>query len=105
MSQISFKERMHIPKYDSRDEVIPGKVEFDYNRCTGCGLCKKTCPADCLVIKDKRPEMVDIAVNECMGCANCVAVCPEEAVTFLQGNRFTGRIKTIDRGDIIAPRL
>ena len=105
MKQISFKEKRHIPKYDDRDKVVPGKVEFDYTKCTGCGLCNKTCPADSLVMKDKRPEMVDILKNECMGCANCVAICPEGAVKFISGNWYTGFIKTIDRGDIIAPRL
>jgi formate hydrogenlyase subunit 6/NADH:ubiquinone oxidoreductase subunit I len=105
MSQISFKEKRHIPRYDDREEVIPGKVAFDYDKCTGCKLCQLICPADCLVMKDKRPEMVDIAINECMGCANCVAICPEDAIKFVDGNRFTGWIKTIDRGDITAPRL
>ena len=105
MSQISFMEKLYIPRYDNREEAIPGTVEFDYAKCTGCRFCNSACPSDALVMEEKKPRMKELRLNECMGCGDCVAICPEDAITLVSFNRYIGRIKTIDRGDIIQPRL
>ena len=104
MSQISFMEKWYIPRYDNREEVVPGKVEFDDTQCTGCRLCNKACPADSLVMENKTPRMKGIRENECMGCGDCVAICPENAISLVSTNRYTGRIKTIDRRNFSPPR-
>ncbi len=105
MSQITLKERFHIPRYDDRNAVQMGKVTFDLEKCTGCAQCARICPASAIVMNDKEPEMVTGVENECMACADCMAICPEDAVDLVAIQRFSGFFKTIDRGEILKPRL
>jgi ferredoxin len=98
-------EKLYIPKYDNREEVIPGEVAIDYEKCSGCALCNKVCPADSLVMEEKKPKMKEQDKNECMGCGDCAAICPEDAITLISTNRYSGCFKTIDRGEFAAPRL
>lgn len=105
MIRISMKEKLHIPRYDNLEEVRPGIVEFDYEKCSGCAQCARVCPASAIVMNDKKPEMVTGVENECMACSDCMAICPEDAVALVACQRFSGFFKTIDRGEIVGPRL
>ena len=105
MKQITFKERLQIPRYDDREAVRMGKVAFDHEKCSGCTLCAKICPADVIVMTDKKPEMKTGVENECMACSDCMAICKEDSVKLVQVQKFSGFFKTIDRGDILKPRL
>lgn len=49
----------------------------DVDKCVGCGHCVSVCPADAIVIKDKKARKDDA---KCIGCADCIVACPEEAV-------------------------
>lgn len=55
----------------------------DVERCTGCGICRMTCPIECIEIetvgkgKARRPVHYAIRVSECMFCGLCVEACPE----------------------------
>jgi ferredoxin len=40
-----------------------------------------------------------------MACADCVAICPEGAIRLKSSYRFTKYFKTIDRGELLPPRL
>ena len=105
MTHITLKEKLHIPRYDDRDAVRPGIVEFDYDKCSGCAQCARICPASCIIMNNKMPELVPLIENECMACADCMAICPEDAVELVAIQRFSGFFKTIDRGEILKPRL
>lgn len=54
------------------------KIKINAHKCIGCGLCAKDCPADNLVIRDKK---ACIKSQGCLQCGHCVAVCPKAAVS------------------------
>ncbi len=49
------------------------------DKCTGCGLCAKKCPADAIIGNKKTPHF--IIQDKCIGCGTCVDVCRFDAVT------------------------
>ena len=105
MTQITLKERLHIPRYDDRENTRMGVVEFDYEKCSGCAQCAKICPACSIIMEHNQPVMATGVENECMACADCMAICKEGALKLVQYQRFSGLFKTIDRGEILPPRL
>lgn len=57
-------------------------LTLDQDRCTGCGLCEKTCRR---FIFEKSPENGKRTIRQdkvslCMHCAQCLAVCPSFAI-------------------------
>lgn len=61
--------------------------ESGNNRCIGCGLCEKICPANCIRIETKlddssRKEVQEYTINfgRCIYCGYCAEVCPELAI-------------------------
>ena len=80
-------------------------IEIDHEKCKICGMCIRACAADALAEEDKKIMMRPPGINECMACGDCVAICPENAITQVKGYEYTGYYKTIDRGDMLLPRL
>ena len=103
MSNLSRSEKKRIPKYDDPSQVQMGLIEFDLEKCNGCGFCVKACPSDTIRLKNKKAKMTEPI--ECMACADCVAICPTGAITLVRSYRYTGRYKTIDQGELALPRL
>ena len=57
------------------------RYEIDREKCTGCGLCQRTCKLDIAVFKN--PNSMD-----CIRCGDCIDACPEKAIkTTLQKSR------------------
>jgi len=59
-----------------------GKLVFHAEKCVGCKLCQKDCPASALVINkvgDKRFEAV-FRFDHCIYCAQCVDSCNKAAI-------------------------
>jgi len=63
-------------------------AEIDTDKCTGCGLCEKTCKFDAVHVKDKKAQIDEFS---CEGCGACTIVCPEDAI----------KLKKIDTGEIV----
>ncbi|UCD83306.1 MAG: nitroreductase family protein [Deltaproteobacteria bacterium] len=57
---------------------IPPPPEIDSEKCNGCGLCVKVCPALVLVMQNDLPKIE--RAQWCIGCGHCGAVCPVDAV-------------------------
>ena len=53
-------------------------LEIDAETCTGCTLCKKTCPTDAITGQAKQTHQID--PDKCVFCGSCRDVCRFEAV-------------------------
>ncbi len=51
---------------------------IDEDICKGCGLCKKSCPADAITGEIKNPHNIDI--DKCIKCGTCIDKCPFNAI-------------------------
>lgn len=52
---------------------------FNVNsKCTGCGICQKSCPVSNIVLTGGRPSWK----GNCEGCLNCYHSCPHHAINF-----------------------
>ncbi len=68
-----------------RDRTCPAKVcnalltyTIIPEKCTGCGLCARNCPANCISGAPKEAHVID--QTRCTKCNTCLAKCPFEAI-------------------------
>ncbi len=105
MKYLKFSEKRRIPIYNDPNQIINGRVDIDTDKCNGCGWCIRACPADALVLVDKKSTMRTDIFNECIGCGDCAAICPEEAIKPVKGVEYTGFYKNLGHGEMVMPRL
>lgn len=53
-------------------------IQVNYEKCIGCAMCQKDCPAFNIEIKNKKAF---IKSQACIMCGHCVAVCPKNAIS------------------------
>ncbi len=53
-------------------------IDIDKNRCNGCGICVKVCPAQAFSIA---AEQAELSGSCSFACDHCAAACPKEAIT------------------------
>ncbi|MCD6206457.1 MAG: 4Fe-4S binding protein [Methanosarcinales archaeon] len=70
-----------------RTRDLTKKIDYDYKRCCGCGICASLCPTDALELGDMcaigtgldaPPVLLD--PDRCSFCGMCAAFCPTKAV-------------------------
>jgi len=59
-------------------EGTPATYHVDSEACTGCGLCRRNCPQQCISGESKQPHVID--ESRCIRCGSCFSVCPSDAV-------------------------
>lgn len=52
-------------------------IGIDYDKCTGCALCQKSCPLEAIRMEDKKPVPEE---GKCANCGTCVRVCKKQAI-------------------------
>ncbi len=83
-----------------KDKTCPALVcknliiyDIDQEACTGCGRCRKNCPAGAIAGDKKEPHVID--QEKCTKCAICYDLCPDRfsAVKCLTGEKITAMAK------------
>ncbi len=64
-----------LPKFAMK--WLRPKVQFDENRCVGCGDCAANCPAKVITMKNRKPT---VDYKACIRCFCCQELCPQNAV-------------------------
>ncbi|MEL7564874.1 MAG: NADH-ubiquinone oxidoreductase-F iron-sulfur binding region domain-containing protein [Dehalobacterium sp.] len=72
----------HIKGKSCPAGVCTALTEFFINRdkCTGCGLCTKNCPAEAITGEKKEAHVID--ATKCIKCGECLTRCRFDAVNF-----------------------
>jgi NADH-quinone oxidoreductase subunit F len=63
---------------------------IDPEACTGCTLCAKKCPTNCIAGEKKQPHVID--VGNCIKCDTCRQVCKFDAVKVRSGIEQTAGV-------------
>lgn len=50
------------------------------DKCTGCSICERYCPVNCITGETKKPETWVIDQSVCINCGMCAEVCQPDAV-------------------------
>lgn len=59
----------------------------DKDKCNGCGLCSKSCPASTITLVDGNP----IWNTKCYQCLRCINYCPQKAIQYGKETEKRGR--------------
>lgn len=113
MNRIGMIERLMLPGYGNIKQVTWASIKIDEQKCMGCSLCVRACPADSIYLYDKKALMKpatgklagEPGRSQCMGCGDCTAICPADAIMIETPYRWTKFFRTIDRGESMPPRL
>lgn len=107
-------EKKELPHRSRGFPVLLWDFEKDEPFCTGCQVCARYCPVDCITVtmkdnpkhaqgKSKRKKTVDsfyLDYARCMRCDICVEVCNFDAI--VMNNTWKGvELSRYDRTDLV----
>jgi formate hydrogenlyase subunit 6/NADH:ubiquinone oxidoreductase subunit I len=73
-------------RYPATEAVVPprfrGRIVYRAERCVGCGLCVKDCPAEAIEINKLEDGSFEAVfdLDRCVFCAQCVESCNKDAL-------------------------
>lgn len=74
-----------IKNKDSEEKIYnnfqPNDIDQDFwanEKCNGCGVCSKVCPANNIRIIDKKP----VWRHQCEECLACIHWCPKQSIEY-----------------------
>jgi formate hydrogenlyase subunit 6/NADH:ubiquinone oxidoreductase subunit I len=71
--------------YEKADlpESFRGKIKFDAQKCIGCKICMRDCPANAIEIEKigEKQFRAMMSLDKCIYCAQCVDSCPKSALS------------------------
>ncbi len=71
--------------YWSAPEGFRGKLEFESEKCMGCGACAQVCSSDAIdILEDDGRRIIKIDYGHCSFCAFCQDECPTQAIRLTQ---------------------
>lgn len=65
-------------------DVLEELIKIDFEKCTKCGLCVKSCGAYVFEMGSNGPEIK--FPEKCSECGHCIAICPVDAITHINMN-------------------
>ena len=69
-------EQKRCPAGVCRELIRYGILE---EKCTGCGACRRACPAEAIEGERKKPHVID--QDKCIRCGVCRQTCKFDAIT------------------------
>lgn len=75
-------------------------IRIDQEKCIGCQMCIKDCPADNIELQSKKAKVIN---NQCIMCGHCVAICPKNAVMIsgFEDQLTTNKNKRLNPDDVL----
>jgi len=64
---------------------------IDKEKCKGCTMCAKKCPAKAITGEKKLPHLID--QSACIKCRSCYEVCKFGAVTIAPANKVENKVE------------
>lgn len=69
-----------IPPVEIPDEeTFRGKIIYEREKCIGCKMCIRVCPAKAIEFKEE-DKKIRIYIGRCIFCSQCNDVCPVDAL-------------------------
>ncbi len=63
-------------------------VNIDYDLCTNCGICVRSCPVDVIRVDPATKVVTATFDQDCMLCKLCVYDCPENCIHIDPGKQI-----------------
>jgi NADH-quinone oxidoreductase subunit F len=73
-----YEAHIHLKKCPAKSCSLLVSYNIDEEKCTGCGLCVKNCPADAITGEKKQVHIINHDI--CVKCGKCITSCSFNAV-------------------------